>query len=162
MLQRFTRKKIVLITWLGAFALLVVISWSLAAFCRCMWEQMFWFPWNSDRLAMTEFEYSWDGIAARVIAPGGVSEVWKQTADVFAPWKAQHHRTDFNVIPQEPPGTWIVLVNYAFCPRREWLLALRSQDGLWSSESPYFPEEPTMSQAEWLELQALSSKGDGR
>ena len=49
-------------------------------------------------------------------------------------------------------GELIVLVEYPFRPESEWYLELFSSDNHWISMSPYFPEEPDLSVAEWKNL----------
>lgn len=49
-------------------------------------------------------------------------------------------------------GESIVLVEYPFRPGSEWYLELFSSDNHWISMSPYFPEEPDLSVAEWKNL----------
>jgi len=65
----------------------------------------------------------------------------------FSPFKEPRWKTS-----KVSDGDSIVLVEYPFRPGTEWYLELFSSDNHWISMSPYFPEEPDLSVAEWENL----------
>lgn len=124
----------------------------LATFGRTMTEQTAWYPRDLSRLEVQEVRYSTRGIVLRIRAPAGISEVWKQTICRLSPWRPQHQRTAFRIADEKGDGPFLLLVDYAFEPGSEWLLAIRSKDGYWWSMSPYFPHEPNMPEPDWNRL----------
>lgn len=134
----------------------VYVLWG---FTNGMAEQVRWRPRDRAHLAVVDGGYSSHGIILHVRAPAGVAEVWKQKAGLrdrwsWPPWHPQHHTVPFFVSQTGKNGEVTVLVEYPFRPRTEWGLWIRSQDGYWTSESPYFPEAPDVSDKEWARLVA--------
>ncbi len=141
----------------GIVALLV--SYVLWSFTNGMLEQVRWQPQSSDRIRVDEWRCSSQGIILSVYAPAGVAEVWKQEPQPgdrwwWLPWRPQHHPTDFWIAASQQQNQLTLLVDYPFTPRGEWLLGLKSHDGYWTNESPYFSDTPDVSDAEWSALLA--------
>jgi len=149
--------------YLGIFSTIfwgLAVIWVLGSFGTAMYEQIQWQPQNSARLAVEDIAYSRSGIALTVHAPSGVAEVWKQKQrGPFVPWQPHHYKVPFRITPGEKSNQIKVLVAYEFAPGGEWLLALKSADGYWEEMSPYFPQKPTLSEAEWEQLRAEARPG---
>ena len=132
--------------------------WVLAAFARTMIEQTTWMAnANPARIDVRSIQYAEEGLVLEVYAPAGVAEAWRRDKRVN-PFRSQHHRCPFWVADEKTDGSVMVLVDYPFRPKWEWLLALKSSDGSWWHGSPYFPEAPTVSDEEWTAYQERSRK----
>ncbi len=122
-------------------------------------EQLGWQPSDSDRLRVANISYSSRGIKLEVYAPGGIAEVWRSKAygqRWSSPFQRHYCQLSFRVTDSETKDGVYVLAPYEFHPRREWLLAIKSDDGYWCQMSPYFPDEPNISDKEWGALVAAS------
>ena len=124
-------------------------------------EQLSWSPENLDRLSVRDYCYSQDGIKLSVYAPSGVAEVWRGKPGPLWeswqwPWEPHYCRIPFGVVEGDEQGELILLVRYEFRPRAEWLLAIKSHDGYWEHMSPYFGDEPDITDEEWDRLVAAS------
>lgn len=115
-------------------------------------EQLPWFRENLDRLVVTENLYSHQGIKLQVHVPSGMDDVWKPRPRVEWPWERDYYRIPFRVIEGDKAGDITLLVEYEFRPREEWGLTIKSHDGYWFHMSPYFPDEPDLTDEEWDEL----------
>ena len=131
-------------------------------------EQRSWSPQDRARLVLWDESYGRRGILLYVYAPSGVAQVWKRDSQWCPPRPSPWSRPSppsphphfapvpFRVLEGKGEGEAMLLVDYEFHPRWEWLIALKSGDGYWLSASPYFPEEPNLTDEEWDELVAKS------
>ena len=128
-------------------------------------EQRSWYPRDSARLAVLQDEsYGRRGILLHVHAPSGVAQVWKPCRRWCSPRPNPWSRPSppiphpnfapvpFRVLEAKGEGDVMLLVDYEFRPRQEWEVALKSRDGYWVSMSPYFPDEPDLTDEKWNEL----------
>lgn len=143
--SRWSRLLLVLAAAAALFVAVVLLS-----FGRCMAEQLDWRPTDSARLDVEDIQYAPQGIALTVRSTGQVQSVMRQSASLV-PWRAQHVTSGFRARKLRD-GVEQVLVEYAFVPKGEWLLALHSDDGFWQAMSPYFSSQPDMDQQAWRDL----------
>lgn len=159
LLKRRRRKILLLLGVL--FLLLFAFGYLAITFALSLSEPMKWQPEDEKRLAVTAFHYSSQGIILNVRAPAGIDKVLRQrerSGLSFSSRSDSHYPITFWAIQQPQVGQLKLLVEYKFSPGREWLLALKSQDGYWTSMSPYFPDKPDVSDGEWQRLMASATK----
>ena len=134
---------------LGVFA---VYLWGDLVFLTM--EQKSWYPQGA-ALGAFSISYAREGIVLDAHPPAGVPEVWQRKPGPFWkswPWEPHYHRIPFRVVEGKSDQHFQLLIDHKFSSYREWGLAFKSQDGYWISMSPYFPDEPDLTDEEWDDL----------
>ncbi len=139
-----------------------LIWWHILDFDYLMAEARALFdPKDITRIYIDEWYYARQGIVLNVYAPAGVAEVWKLDQGPpwgrwRWPWDTHYYMLPFRLIEGDDAWHTIVLVDWPFNPGTEWGLNIRSQDGYWTSESPFMHSRPDLRDEQWNELVAKS------
>jgi hypothetical protein len=109
-----------------------------------------WMERYSDRsqLRVLDERYARVGILLLVESSSPVVKVWRQQDFPFIPYRS----VQFRALGTDRPNTFLVMAAYEFSPKAEWYLELYSAAGHWVSMSPYFGDEPDLSQDVWRSL----------
>lgn len=152
------RKAIVCVVVIIAVSMGLLLLWVTLDFHYMLVEAEALFnPKDRSKIWIDKWLYSSEGIVLDVYAPMGVAEVWKWDEGLpwgrwRWPWHSQFCPVPFRIVAGDRAWHTTVLVDWPFNPGNEWALYIRSQDGYWTSESPYFSNKPDLTGEEWNEL----------